>query len=733
MNLLEDNDGKEIELKVNQKFAKSYEKKKDRAALAAAKKADLLDSDESSSEEEEDENGELLTPEVDSKIMDTLLKIRNKDPSIYDSNQKFFTDDLFEEKKTSKTKPVKYQDFLRTTLLEEGADAFEKAEEAAKRKKGTEQEDVRTALLQAVKDGGDDEDDLFVKKVKSKGEKIAEDQDFDDFDKKTNMDHMQILASKYWQSDDQLDSDEQFLRDYILHEQWKDTNGIQNGVEDHDSESEHLEAVDNFEHDYNFRFEEAGGDQYTGHDRNVLNSVRQKDDKRKKKRKEREERKLEEKLERVEELKKLKDIKKKEIEARLQTLREVTGKDVEVELDAEFDPEAHDDAMNKMLGENYDDLEETLDGAAVRAKCYEADVKGGIDDENSENEVVWDEETWWEEKEEDDTPAETKEEVETNEGEDIDETEPEHEDDLWFLCDACDKAILPGKPVFECNTCENFALCKSCFKGRIHPPHKFKKSKVPGKCLPPTEWEKTKDDNELPTEIQQEMEKISDELLQEDYEDIIGGDLPTRFKYATVPKRSYGLTAKQILEMSDKELNQIVGIKKLTRPYGDSASRAQVEDEERIAKRTIDAKLRKRRFEKRQDKETYWKPVVAEPTEETIRARKKKRRHREEEANKASADATSSSVNEKDHGNEDTSNKKKRVKNDNGEQQIDGDIPKKKKIKTNRTEKSKENDIDGPENKKKKERTEEEKEEYKKMKKKAKKVLDSNRSAAYGI
>ena len=44
--------------------------------------------------------------------------------------------------------------------------------------------------------------------------------------------------------------------------------------EDSDSEeSDHLADVDEFEHDYNFRFEEEGGTEIQTHARNVPNSV----------------------------------------------------------------------------------------------------------------------------------------------------------------------------------------------------------------------------------------------------------------------------------------------------------------------------------------------------------------------------------------------------------------------------------------------------------------------------
>lgn len=50
-----------------------------------------------------------------------------------------------------------------------------------------------------------------------------------------------------------------------------------------------------------------------------------------------------------------------------------------------------------------------------------------------------------------------------------------------------------------------------------------------------------------------------------DYEDDIGG-LKTRFKYRSVPQQDYGLTTDEILRLSDKDLNQVVGMKQMA-PY----------------------------------------------------------------------------------------------------------------------------------------------------------------------
>lgn len=59
-----------------------------------------------------------------------------------------------------------------------------------------------------------------------------------------------------------------------------------------------------------------------------------------------------------------------------------------------------------------------------------------------------------------------------------------------------------------------------------------------------------------------EFQDYIEEFYQLDYEDTIG-DLPTRFRYASVDPLTYGLTPEEILLSEDKELNQHVSIKKL--------------------------------------------------------------------------------------------------------------------------------------------------------------------------
>ena len=73
------------------------------------------------------------------------------------------------------------------------------------------------------------------------------------------------------------------------------------------------------------------------------------------------------------------------------------------------------------------------------------------------------------------------------------------------------------------------------------------------------------------TEVEKRMrERMADELYKLDYEDLIG-DMPTRFKYRTVDKNSYGLSTTEILFAKDTALKQFVSLKKMA-PYRQDVS-----------------------------------------------------------------------------------------------------------------------------------------------------------------
>ncbi|PHJ25280.1 zinc zz type domain-containing protein [Cystoisospora suis] len=593
---------------INRAYAEAYEVRKRREFLQKNKDLLLEESDESrSSSEEEDDDAVMLSDRVECKILDTLARIKNKDPSVYDTNHRFFHDDDFEDTVAAETrteKGTRYSDVVRETLSKRGPTAFLEEEDALARRR--QQTDVpgyngelsalKKAFLDAAEgtDEDGDADGLLESKQKTEAELADEETEYQIFLKskagKQQVDHNATL-SRYWAPDESLDPDERFLRDYILHQGWREDR-VGAAMDYHklqklDEEDElNMDQTEAFEAAYNFRFEEEGGLEIQGHARRVEGSVRQKNDKRRRQREAKKARLAEEKALREKELKRLKALKKKEIVERIQKIQEITGHtDLDVsaiDFEADFDPEAHDKEMVRMLGDDYDDYAETADPEhLLRVPPGFEDALGAPPAEfasagkqskkqrrlekmlqKREGRPVMDEEAYapLPEGEEHTVPASA------HENSVRPPDDPEAGDGAvgeWWLCDGCGSSIPGGKKRFDCTTCENYTLCKQCFRCVRHP-HQLVKKTVPRHCKPPTGY-------------QDGLEKLSclenylDECLQPDYEDIIGKDLPTRFKYKTVTPNNYGMSVEEILSRTDKELNAIVSLKKLA-PYRESGT-----------------------------------------------------------------------------------------------------------------------------------------------------------------
>lgn len=132
-------------IRINQKFASAYEKKKRYEELTKYNNHDNNDDDnnsDSSSSESEDEDGVLLTDNLNLKILRTVNALRNKkdNPEIYDSNVKFFNEDdvnvdVLKSKPRKDTKKKHYKDVVREQILKqmEGDDADEDDDEKKRR------------------------------------------------------------------------------------------------------------------------------------------------------------------------------------------------------------------------------------------------------------------------------------------------------------------------------------------------------------------------------------------------------------------------------------------------------------------------------------------------------------------------------------------------------------------------------------------------------------------------
>merc|ERR1712109_303827 len=119
------------------------------------------------------------------------------------------------------------------------------------------------------------------------------------------MDKLEKLKQITGNDDMEMDEGEKFLKDYILNKRYLDQDNdeyvpsydeiVHDSDEDLSEDERNVEKQEEFEHKFNFRFEEPDEEFIKRYPRTVKDSLRREDDKRKKKRKEVEERKKHEK------------------------------------------------------------------------------------------------------------------------------------------------------------------------------------------------------------------------------------------------------------------------------------------------------------------------------------------------------------------------------------------------------------------------------------------------------
>ncbi|KAK6114859.1 hypothetical protein DH2020_007128 [Rehmannia glutinosa] len=526
-----DDDVSKIE--INHEFAKRYEHNKKREELQRyeeLKKQGRVGSSGSDSEGSSSEEEELIKPskKTDSKFFDALLKVKKQDPVLKNKDAKLFNSDSegdddsenASEKKEKKKKPMYLKDVVSKHLIEAGPEfddeETEEEDDDGNKEKvksySEEQEELRKEFLKAVNEEEENDEEGDFLKLKSSESKDEEDEDEDEIEDKLD---------EYFGEDEKLDENTMFLKDYFRNRMWID-DGKSKRMGDEEIEfsedEEEIERQEDYERDFNFRFEENAGDRVLGHSRKVEGSVRKKENARKSQRERKEERMVQAEFERKEELKRLKNLKKKEINEKLEKIREVAGigKDESVfldedDLEEEFDPEAYDKKMKEAFGDGYYDAEDVDPGF------------GSDDDQDGD-------------------------------GVEFEKPDFDKEDELLGLPKGWDEANGSG---------EGFLSARQ----RI----------LKDKLSVENENEIGEDGDDGPKEGKRkrkrktsEVEKaVREELMEEyyklDYEDTIG-DLKTRFKYKPVKAKRFGLSPEEILKMDDKELNQYVSLKKIA-PY----------------------------------------------------------------------------------------------------------------------------------------------------------------------
>ena len=474
--------------------------------------------EEEEAEESEDSEGELDNEIVRDKFINTLLELKDdkETKKLFENKKPIFTDEDFAQKREKihkKEQNEKIEYGIKDALLDNKDDSDENSENNIysvhyKPKKIEEDQTEKKAFISAANQDLEDQDNsensdndnnndffdngLLTKKKTNTDNFISlEEKDFNDNNEKkkeetpeeaeekiagmtlsealkkskiktknVNMD----LLEQIWGDDKKLSKDERFLRNYILSEGWldKDTTGMNKNLLLIDKEDEENEdKFDNFENKYNHRFEEEGGANITTYQRNI-DSYRHKDDTRALKRKEHEQRKAEEKNKFKEELKNKKLEQAEKIKEKINKLERIAGTEKIGELleefeNKDFNMDEFDTKMNEIFDKEYYNKElneDELDTLNARQeKHLQLEEQELNDDDN-------------------------------NDGDDNDI----NNDQLWFYCDECKKPLKEGKIKYECKTCDNYTLCKKCFKKKGHE-HQMKKDIIPSGCNPPANAE----------------------------------------------------------------------------------------------------------------------------------------------------------------------------------------------------------------------------------------------------
>ncbi|KDE09816.1 hypothetical protein MVLG_00214 [Microbotryum lychnidis-dioicae p1A1 Lamole] len=490
-------------------------------------------------------------------------------------------------------------------------------------------EQVKQAFFQANgsddQDDGDDDDAFLVKRTQTKDEAQKEQDEYTQF-LKTNLGAKAVKEA--------LHEEEEFLNDYLLHRGWIDLKAKKNRIpsykeitgcnDDFDDEIEHVQSLakdgkkarqllaesskagalkaeraegeeeeedetrldpglhdssdsefeeqaEEFEHKYNFRFEEAQGADLVTHSRTAMSSLRKPTTAttaRQRAREAAKAKKEQEKLERKEEVRRLKALKRKEVEAKLAKLIEAAGEGTKgldaIDLEGDWDEAEHDRKMQEIYGEEYD--------------------QG--DDEGFK--PTWDDDI------------------------DIGDIEEVGDDELGFAHDGED-----GDEAMERDCDEGEDEDGEDGEGSGN-----KKSKRQAR-REARKKRKGRDEEGLPVELLEAARQGGDEARKRvvdamvddyyalDYEDKVG-DIATRFKYAKVEPTGYNLTAEEILLATDAELNQFMSLKKLA-PYRRS-------DEEKVK-----ASKQKKRLKELRDsiKARKWGDELPADGAEPPRKRKK--------------------------------------------------------------------------------------------------------------
>jgi len=471
-----------------------------------------------------------------------------------------------------------------------------------------EQAELRRAFLETAKktvsNDGDDEDDddsgalLKIRRKTVEEERIEAEavaRDREELRKK-----LKAKGGGVAMHADELQDPEGFLNAMMKSRAWKaiedenaddddDNNGDKGNfgkfttdVVDDSEDDEEVWKAEDFEAQYNFRFEEQGGAKIQTYARGAAaaDSLRRTDTKRKDERQRKKERKEEERAEKEAETRRLMNLKRAEIKSRISKIRDVAGEDMDMarlsevmgdELDGDFDPEAHDRMMSQLFGDDYYGNAEPED-AAIDAIHQNADAEEEeeVEDDDGTGTIG--------------SKAKKKNKKKIagwvfGDGPRPAWAGPSAEelaagvDDLGI--DDIVNADIDGEAQGEGGGGDEeeeeeydaaISGRKKRREGKRARANKKKLSAIARAKLALAAEAREERSRGGPAEF---VGDDPDEVLELGFEDVIAGGLKTRFKYNKVSAQDFGLTAEEILLLDDRDLNSFVGLRRIA-PYRES-------------------------------------------------------------------------------------------------------------------------------------------------------------------
>ncbi|CCE61128.1 hypothetical protein TPHA_0A00430 [Tetrapisispora phaffii CBS 4417] len=313
------------------------------------KETPVSESDESSSSENEDEYGELITEEVEDGINNVISAIRNNDmDQLLNGEVRFFEDPENAVKAlgtVEKQKPIYLKDYHRMNLL--NGETFKDDESdhdmgEVEQPYAEQQITEKKKLLDEIKNAFDGEDE----------ENSSNSDDDEGFLKKKVS--PEATKSERVHLPDPSKNEEAFLDEFINQQAWIPKKGdkVMTGdgemkIEEDDEEFE--DAVEQFEHAYNFRYEDPNAAEIVSYARNQATLRRSNNSSRRKKRNE------EKDIKQTEIKKKDEAIQKKKTE-KVHKLTDVLNM-IKKEYGADIDENMVKKITNTLLNSDYKDNE----------------------------------------------------------------------------------------------------------------------------------------------------------------------------------------------------------------------------------------------------------------------------------------------------------------------------------------------------------------------------------------